>query len=250
MQSLRRGIAVIESIKSQEPCGLHQIHQDTGLPKPTLLRILDTLESLGVVFRPIDDKRYRLGANSILAASKERDIRALLQEVSVPILMNLCKDIAWPSDLVIPDGNSMVVVASNRMLSPFPIKPTGHGHHPDMLLTAVGRIFLAISKNEVREEILEEIRKEQPDHPLLQNMASLRALLEESRAQEYGVRSEYKHDGFSAIAVPVLVEDQPIACLNLFFYRSAVSLENIVSDHLARLKEAAQAIAQSVTNRS
>ena len=153
MQSLRRGIAVIESIKSQEPCGLHQIHEDTGLPKPTLLRILVTLESLGVIFRPIDDKRYRLSANSILAF-KDRDIRSVLQEVSVPILMNLCKDIAWPSDLVIPDGNSMVVVASNRMLSPFPIKPTGHGHHPDMLLTAVGRIFLAVSKNEVREKIL------------------------------------------------------------------------------------------------
>ena len=81
-------------------------------------------------------------------------------------------------------------------------------------------------------------------------MASLTALLEESRAQGYGVRSEYKHDGFSAIAVPVLVDDQPIACLNLFFYRSAVSLENIVSDHLVRLSEAAQAIAQKVANRS
>ncbi|MEZ5792760.1 MAG: IclR family transcriptional regulator C-terminal domain-containing protein [Nitratireductor sp.] len=249
MQSLRRGIAVIESIKSHEPCGLHQIHQDTGLPKPTLLRILDTLESLGVVFRPIDDKRYRLGANGILA-SRDRDIRAVLQEVSVPILMNLCRDIAWPSDLVIPDGNSMVVVASNRMLSPFPIKPTGHGHHPDMLLTAVGRIYLACSDADTRNAIIQGIRMEQPDHPLLQNIPTLETLLAETKAKGYGVRSDYKHDGFGAIAVPVFVGAKPIACLNLFYYRSAVSLENIVSDHLDRLNQAAQAIGRSAASLS
>ena len=50
MQSLQRGLAVIKSVKSLEPCSLHQIHQDTNLPKPTLLRILATLESRALCF--------------------------------------------------------------------------------------------------------------------------------------------------------------------------------------------------------
>ncbi|HBN31732.1 MAG: IclR family transcriptional regulator C-terminal domain-containing protein [Rhodobacterales bacterium] len=249
MQSLQRGLAVIKSVKSLEPCSLHQIHQDTNLPKPTLLRILATLEKQGIVFRPIDDKRYRLSANSFLS-SHTPDMRVVLQEVSVPILMDLCREIAWPSDLVVRDGNSMEVIASNRILSPFPIKPTPAGHHPDMLLTAVGRAYLAFTDATERAEILEGIKKSEPAHPLLQNLAALKTRLAETKAKGYGVRSKFKYDGHAAIAVPVLVEGRPVACINLFYYKSAVSQENLVSDHLSKLTAAASAIAARLRQRA
>ena len=223
MQSLQRGLAVIKSVKSLEPCSLHQIHQDTNLPKPTLLRILATLEKQGIVFRPIDDKRYRLSANSFLS-SHTPDMRVVLQEVSVPILMDLCREIAWPSDLVVRDGNSMEVIASNRILSPFPIKPTPAGHHPDMLLTAVGRAYLAFTDATERAEILEGIKKSEPAHPLLQNLAALETRLAETKAKGYGVRSKFKYDGHAAIAVPVLVEGRPVACINLFYYKGSIRI--------------------------
>ena len=140
----------------------------------------------------------------------------------------------------------MAVVASNRMLSPFPIKPTPHGHQPDMLLTAVGRVYLAYCSEEERDEIVACIRKEQPAHPKLREPKALADLLRQTRIQGYGVRSKIKHDGFSAIAVPVLVNGTPVACINLFFHRNAVSQENVASDHLARLNQAAAEIAQAI----
>lgn len=227
------------------PCGLHQIYEATGLPKPTLLRILAALESRGIIFRAIDDKRYRISGNSFLF-SQQRDLQLVLQEVSVPILSKLCSDIAWPTDLVVRDGHSMVVVASNRMLSPFSIKPTPHGHHPDMLLTAVGRAYLAFCGEDERVEIIASIREANPAHPELRDPKALPELLRQTRQQGFGVRSKIKHDGFGAIAVPVMLGGSPTACINLFFYRSAVSQENIVSDHLARLTAAAQEIAAAI----
>lgn len=247
MQSLERGLAVIQCVIENGPCGLHQIHKATDLPKPTLLRILAALESRGIIFRAIDDKRYRISGNSFLFR-QQRDLQLVLQEVSVPILSKLCSDIAWPTDLVVRDGHSMVVVASNRMLSPFPIKPTPHGHHPDMLLTAVGRAYLAFCGDEEREEIIASIRAATPAHPELRDPKTLPELLRQTRQQGFGVRSRIKHDGFSAIAVPVMVRGSPEACINLFFYRSAVSLENIASDHLARLTAAAQEIAAVIAH--
>lgn len=245
MQSLTRGLAVIKSVIANEPCTLHQIHQDTGLPKPTLLRILESLELQGVVFRPIDDRRFRISNNSFLF-NRERDLSVILQEVAVPVLSSLCKDIAWPTDLTVREGHRMIVVASNRMLSPFPIKPSPHGHQPDMLLTAVGRAYLAHCPEAEKDEIIASIRKEEPMHSLIRDTQALDAMLEETRKLGYGVRSKFKHDGFSAIAVPIMVRDAPIACMNLFYYKRAVSLENITSDHLARLKLAAAEIARLI----
>ncbi len=249
MQALERGLAVIQSVIECGPCSLHQIHTDTGLAKPTLLRILAALENRGIVFRTIDDKRYRISSNSFLFG-QQRDLQLVLQEVSVPILSNLCKDIAWPTDLVVRDGHRMAVVASNRMLSPFPIKPTPHGHQPDMLLTAVGRAYLAFCSDEERNEIIASIKLATPAHPELRDPQSLPGLLRQTREQGYGVRSKIKHDGFSAIAVPVMLKGTPAACINLFFYTSAVSQENVASDHLARLNAAAQDIAKSIEHGS
>lgn len=245
MQSLSRGLAVIQCIMANEPCTLHQIHQATALPKPTLLRILEALEAEGVVFRPIDDRRYQISSNSFLFGRK-RDLRSVLQEVSVPILSSLCRDVAWPTDLTVRDGCRMIVVTSNRMLSPFSIKPSPHGHQPDMLLTAVGRAYLAHCSTAERDEIIAGIRRDEPDHALAHDDRGILAILEETHRLGYGVRSKFKHDGFNAIAVPVLVDGAPVACINLFFYRRAVSLEAIAAEHLDRLNRAATEIAAMI----
>lgn len=245
MQSLDRCLAVIQCVIEKGPCGLHQIHEITDLPKPTLLRILAALEKRGIIFQAIDDKNYQVSSSSFLFGQK-RDLKLLLQEASVSILSNLCKDIAWPTDLVVRHGHSMAVIASNRMLSPFLIKPSPHGHQPDMLLTAVGRAYLAFCGEDERAEIIASIREANPAHPELRDPKTLPELLRQTRQQGFGVRSKIKHDGFSAIAVPVMLGGSPTACINLFFYRSAVSEENIVSDHLARLTAAAQEIAAAI----
>lgn len=247
MQSLARGLAVIQSIMANGPCTLHEIHLDTNLPKPTLLRFLEALEGQGVVFRPIDDRRYRISSNSFLFG-RTRDLRSVLQEVSVPILSDLCRDIAWPTDLTVRDGHRMIVVTSNRMLSPFSIKPSPHGHQPDMLLTAVGRAYLAYCSPPERDEIIAGIRHDEPDHALARDDAGIQEILTETRRRGYGVRSKFKHDGFNAIAVPVLCKSSPVACINLFFYRRAVSVEAIAAEHLVRLKSAAAEIAAMIEN--
>ncbi len=115
-----------------------------------------------------------------------------------------------------------------------------------MLLTAVGRAYLAFCGDEEREEIITSIRKATPAHPELRDPRTLNELLRETRKQGFGVRSKIKNDGFSAIAVPVMIKDSPAACINLFFYRTAVSQENIASDHLERLTAATQEIATAI----
>lgn len=245
MQTLRRGLEVLQAIKAHQPCGLREIHVATGLAKPTLLRFLSTFEEMGLIFRPVDDNRYRISARNFLRESRG-DIRTLLQEAAAPVLRQLCRRVAWPTDVGLRDGYGMSVAASNRSLSPFPIKPSPIDHHADMLLTAVGRAYLAFTTEAEKQEILDGLQIHDPKHPLIGDKAQVAEILAKTRAQGYGVRSETKRDGFSAIAVPILVNDRPVACMNLFYYANAISLRHVVADHLKALQEAAAQISSRI----
>src|SRR6478672_13243687 len=51
VRGLERGIQVLQALQAQPISALHDIHVATKLPKPTLLRILHTLEQSGLVMR-------------------------------------------------------------------------------------------------------------------------------------------------------------------------------------------------------
>ena len=62
IRALARGLDVLKALQERPATSLHDLHGDTGLSKPTLLRILRTLEEAGMVHRAIGDGRYRVSA--------------------------------------------------------------------------------------------------------------------------------------------------------------------------------------------
>ena len=63
IRALERGLDVLESFQIHPTCTLQDIHRTTQIPKPTLLRILETLQRAGVVTRRLGDGRYRISSN-------------------------------------------------------------------------------------------------------------------------------------------------------------------------------------------
>ena len=59
IRSLERGLHVLKILEDLSPASLKQIHQSSGLPRPTLLRILRTLEGACLVRRGTGDGLYR-----------------------------------------------------------------------------------------------------------------------------------------------------------------------------------------------
>ncbi|MBL1241067.1 MAG: helix-turn-helix domain-containing protein, partial [OCS116 cluster bacterium] len=118
-RSLDRGISLLQALARVESSSLAELFHNTGLPKSTLRRLLGTLQERGLVRRSLLDKRYR--CNIMLPTSVDNHITEHIDflQVALPLACKLTKDIQWPSDIHVKDGNSMKIIDSTRPLSPF-----------------------------------------------------------------------------------------------------------------------------------
>ena len=153
IRSLQRGLAVLRALQTTPIAGLHYIHQATKISKPSLLRILYTLEQSGFISRRLGDGRYRISAN-LSRLTRKRDRYDHVAEAAAPVLDRLCQKISWPSDLLVPAGDHMEIRETSRVRTPFAISFAQDriGTPVNWPLSAVGRAYLAhCPKNECKK---------------------------------------------------------------------------------------------------
>src|ERR1700752_2685679 len=99
IQGLQRGLRVLKFLQSQPIASLHEIFIATRISKPSLMRVLNTLEGERLVSRRLADGRYRLNASGGVARKRDRYDR--VAEAAAPVLFRLCEKVKWPSDLCV-----------------------------------------------------------------------------------------------------------------------------------------------------
>src|SRR5215216_4117163 len=117
IRGLERGLQVLEVLQSNPASSLHDIYHATKISKPSLLRILHTLERFGLVSRRLADGCYRISAFSRVARKRDRHDR--VAEAAAPALDRLCHKVLWPSDLMVPAGDHMERRETSQAYSPF-----------------------------------------------------------------------------------------------------------------------------------
>ena len=166
MRGLERGLRVLEALEAKPIASLHDLYLVTGISKPSLLRVLQTLEQFHLVSRRLGDGRYRASTN--LTRRPRRHVRdERVAEAAAPVLDRLCQRISWPSDLMVPAGDHMIIAETSQTQTPFLIKAGGIGSPINWLLSAVGRVYLAYCADKERDEILRRLLKsERPEDRL------------------------------------------------------------------------------------
>ena len=156
VRALNRGLDVLRIIQESKAASLHDLHLATRLPKATLLRILKTLIGRDFVWQRIADGAY-VPSYTFSKRARVFDEETHLAEVAAPILADLCKRVRWPSILLCPRLDHMVVVETNRPMSDFDyiMSPTPLGSfNVNMLRSASGRCYLAFCSPKERAAIL------------------------------------------------------------------------------------------------
>jgi IclR family mhp operon transcriptional activator len=259
IRGLERGLQVLHAFQTNPICALHDLHRLTKLPKPSLLRILHTLEQSGLVSRRLADGRYRISAN-LTRMGRKRDRHDHVAEAAAPVLDRLCQKIKWPSDLFVPAGDHMERRETSRPHSPFIIhsnQTNPVGQPVNWLLTGVGRAYLAFCPDKEREEILQRLRKsDKPEDWLARDPKRLDKILAETRARGYGMRDpgfggggygDPPHDdGLAAIVVPLLDRTRVHGSINILWIKTAFTVEEFAARHLGDLKAAAAEIVASL----
>lgn len=253
IKGLERGLRVIRFLHAEPIASLHDIHNATRISKPSLLRILNTLEHAGVVARRLADGRYRL--STLRDVSRKQDRYDRVAEAAAPVLARLCREVKWPSDLFVPAGECMERRETNVPYSPFvfPGLVERVGGRVGWLMTGVGRAYLAWCPEKERDAILRALRKSNnPEDWLARDVRKLERILAEVRKRGYATRdSSYVagqyggvpiDDGAAAIAVPLFDGKRVHGSINFRWIRAAFSVEDFAVRYLADLQEGAREI--------
>lgn len=253
INALERGLSVLRSLEEDTGKSLAEIHQATGIPKASLLRILETLEKNRFAWRAIGDGRYRRSI-SLTARRRQDETTTRIAEIAAPYLEQLQRKVIWPSDILVYRDGNLQLVETSRRHSNLGLQVYRIGFRVDLFLSAPGRAYLAFCPEAERQAILTRAAEQPPPtarsravlaHELNDILAETRRLGYASRDPLFGgSETDIREfdDGLDAIAVPICRDAQVVACMNLVWPRKYKLKAKIVADHLSDLQETAQAI--------
>ena len=253
IRALERGLQVLDALRANRISPLQDLHRLTRIPKPTLLRILQTLDRAGLVSRRLADGHYRLSTHT--GVGRKRDRYDRVAEAAAPVLFRLCEKVKWPSDLFVPAGNCMECRETSRPRSPFalPVLPERVGVRVGWLMTGVGHAYLACCPEKEREKILRRLQKSNNAQDwLAREPKRLDRILKDVRRRGYATRepgyvsSRYdalpRDDGLAAIAVALSDGRRVHGAMNILWIKKAFTVEEFAAQHLADLQNAAHEI--------
>ena len=254
IRALERGLAVMSQLESSGPASLHELAVCTGLSKPTLLRLLATLEGRGYVRRGIGDRLYHRTVRSLRRT--ESGWKAVVVEVAAPVLDELCNRVLWPSDLGIYENGAIHIQETTRRLSPFLLNKDVLQADIHVMPSAMGRAVLAWSSRRRREAILHQlVTMGRPGDRLARDRDAVDMMLRQAREKGYATRlrgyfvSHRREAGVSAIALPITIGGEAVASVNLTWVSSALSEKAFAARYLDSLAAAAKQISQALAPR-
>lgn len=243
VRAFKRGLDVLREVNRSGGIRAGDVARALDLPRPTVYRLLETLEELGYVARSASDDRFRVTRHA-LGLGDGYDPGVVICQAAAPYLAELSKTLVWPVDLSTYENAAMVVQETTHSRSPLSIDRNMIGKRLPMLRTSAGRAYLAACPVREREMIVNHLRRidEADDRPFL-DAKRLSQMIAETARRGYAVRSEGEYNPKTAsIAVPIVRDEAVFGCISIIWIRSALSLDEAVAQFAATLRETAAAI--------
>ncbi|MGV9678902.1 IclR family transcriptional regulator [Nocardia sp. NPDC003482] len=199
VQSVDRAFDLLERVADAGgDATLSQLAEASGLPQPTIHRLLRTLISGGYV-RQQPSRRYALGPRLIrLGESASRVLGASAR----PHLTRLRDLTGETANMAVLDGDQVVYVA--QVPSPHAMRMfTEVGQRVDLHCTAVGKAVLATLTPEETDRVLTRIPLRPHTSHTITDPAALRTELDHIRHRGYATDTGEQEPGLHCYAVAV-----------------------------------------------
>ena len=223
IRAIERALQVLQEMNMQPHSSIARLHEKTGLPKPTLVRILKTLEDAGYVE---NDKRiggYQVSA-MVSALSSGYHKEPMIVEAGRSWAIALTRKHHWPVSISLLDRDAVVVRFStvpDSSMSPF---HTTVNMRLPLITRGMGLANLAFTDADERALIIDMLRNsDDPENALAHHPVQLANLIEKVREQGYATRSlVVEPRNSNTIAVPIFnPAGRTMASLGLTYFSSA-----------------------------
>lgn len=223
--ALERGLRLLQEFgRGNATLGAPELARRLQLPRATVFRMLNTLESMGFLQRAEGGNDYRLGL-SVLRLGFEFLSSMDLTELGQPVIARLCEAIRFPCNIVVRDGRYIVYVA--KVTPPTPLTSSVRvGTRLPAHATLLGRILLAdLSLPELRALYPEEqLEGHSPNTP--RTVIELFDLVQSDRERGHVAGAGFYESSISTIAAPVRDHSgRVIAALGVTLASAQIDLE-------------------------
>nr|WP_246866331.1 helix-turn-helix domain-containing protein [Novosphingobium sp. SG720] len=215
IRSLQRGIDVLRFLNSVKGAQPTDICKELKLPRPTVHRILETLEEMKLVHRGYNAREFRL-TGGVQRLARAKGVHEELRQAAWPVMHELTARYLWPCDLAVFQDNAMLIIESTHRLSPFSSDIGMVGRQRLMLLSPLGRAFLSHCDAPQRALILEALAAQRlPDDGLMADREAIDRIVEQGRRDGFSMCPELPHTRCASIAVPIRAGGEVVAAMNL-----------------------------------
>jgi IclR family transcriptional regulator, mhp operon transcriptional activator len=246
VRSVARAIQLLQALNRQPVSTIDVLHEQTAIPKPTIVRLLQTFDALGIARHAPQHGAYYL-ASGVRSLSSGYHGEPMIVEAAAPLMDALTLRVGWPTALTVLEGTAMVVRYSTIPLSPLALRHSTINMRLSLVSRAVGRAFLAFCPPEQQETLLQLLAAstEAEDQPA-RDAAVLRQTLADVRRAGYAMRDPQVVPASNTLAVPLFDSHGVAGSLGLTFFSSTLKPEQAVERYLPQLQELARLIGERV----
>lgn len=242
-----RSLAILEVVvKADRPISLAEIVDKMSLPKPTVFRLLSTLEKAGWILRQPGDKDYTVGSRlarfglDVMTNNSVRSIRHA-------ILDNIARKLGETCNVTMLDGNEVVYI--DRVESQWPLKvDLKPGTRVPLHCSASGKLFLSQMRHSKRRGLLENLVLTRFTNHTITNIDLLESELDRTRSSQIGIDNQEYLDGLICVAVPIVDVTGDIAAVLAVQAPTARLTLARAMEHVSSLREAAAAMAETFSS--
>lgn len=249
IRAIERAMNVLHELNQQPVNTIAHLHARTKLPKPTLVRILRTLEEAGYVENDVRQGGYQVSA-LVTSLSSGFHKGPLVVEAGRAWAIAITRKHKWPLAIALPDYDGMVVRFSTVPDSPISPFHSTVNKRLCLLTRGLGLAYMAFLEKEEFDLIIDVLKKsDDPENALSHHPDELGRIIAQVRKAGYATRSSLVEPRNSnTIAVPIISQDgRVLASLGLTYFKSAFSSEQEACARYAPiLQSAATAISDDL----
>jgi IclR family mhp operon transcriptional activator len=234
IEPVRRSFAILEALSRRPHGTIAVLAEETGMPRPTVARMLNGLVELGYVTKVSRLIGYRLTDRVLGLAQGIRFIDHLV-DVAAPHMQRFTRKHGWPLYLGSISHGAITIRYSTAAESPLSFERTALQRRSPILSGALGRAWLAFSAEEERRTILRDLG--------VRYDARLGAAFARIRRDGHAFAVPERSQRLQGIAVAICRNDRVMGCISMRFVRSAMSEGEAGARFGAPLNALARAIA-------
>ena len=218
VRSALKTLALLEELNRRPVSRVRDLSAATGLPHPTVIRLLETLVGAGYARRVDRGAGYAVAGRVAGLSAGDHGFPAVLETLRARAEA-LTETLLWPASICTLDGDAMVVRCST-----IPRSPLAHIHSTInrrlcLRRRAHGRAYLAFAPEAERAHLLAVL--EAKEGPGAFDRDALEAELAGIRAAGFALRSTELRDRTNSIAAPYFQRGRLTATLGLTFFAGA-----------------------------